>query len=376
MFVELHIIQNFGPSCLNRDDTNTPKDCQFGGFRRARISSQCLKRATREYFNTQINEFKGTLGVRTRMLPKKVTDILVGKGKDEESVIKVVKTVLDQLGLKTDKSDVKKTEVLLFLNNDTPEKIANVIVNNWDAFNVKKISAVNAKKLEPIFNEIQNDLNLDIALFGRMVASKTDLMVDAACYVAHALSTHKVDMEMDFYTALDDLQEQDESGAGMMGIIMYNSSCFYRYSVLDLDQLISNLQGNVEFANLVVKGYIQSSINAIPTGKQTSMAAFNKPDFIMATIRSDQPWSLTNAFANPTRIGLKDSDLIDQSITKLENYFKDVTELYGKLEDTFVHFCLTGERTTEFLDKIGTHHISVNSLIDSIGESISGSNSS
>lgn len=376
MFVELHMIQNFGPSCLNRDDTNTPKDCQFGGFRRARISSQCFKRAIREYFNTQINEFKGTLGVRSRMLPKKVIDILVGKGKDEESANKVVKNVLNQLGLKIDKSDVKKTEVLLFLNNNTPPKIADVIVNNWDAFNVKKISTDNAKKLDPIFDEIQNDLNPDIALFGRMVASKTNLMVDAACYVAHALSTHKVDMEMDFYTAIDELQEQDDSGAGMMGIIMYNSSCFYRYSVLDFNQLISNLQGNVDFATSVLKGYIQSSINAIPTGKQTSMAAFNKPDFIMAIIRSDQPWSLTNAFANPARIGFKDSDLIVQSIAKLESYLKDVTDLYGKPEDLFVHFCLTGERTTDFLDKIGTHHKSVNSLIDSIGEKISGSNSS
>ena len=89
-------------------------------------------------------------------------------------------------------------------------------------------------------------------------------------------------MEMDFYTAIDDLQEEEESGAGMMGIIMYNSSCFYRYAVLDFGQLISNLQGNLDFAVSVLKGYIEASINAIPTGKQTSMTAFNKPDFIMA----------------------------------------------------------------------------------------------
>lgn len=370
MFVELHMIQNFGPSCLNRDDTNTPKDCQFGGFRRARISSQCLKRAIRDYFKSQIDEFSGKLGIRTRMLPKKIIDILVGEGKDEESATDVVKKVLNlkKFEFKTDKKDVKKTEVLLFLNNDTPKQIAGAIINNWDGLNAKTISKTDLKKLDSIFNEIKDELNIDIALFGRMVASKTDLMVDAACYVAHALSTHKVDMEMDFYTAVDDLQERDEGGAAMMGIIMYNSSCFYRYSVLDLNQLLSNLKGKQDLAVSVLKRYIEASINAIPTGKQTSMAAFNKPDFIMATIRSDQPWSLTNAFADPVKVGFKNTDLINQSITKFEKYLKDMMELYGKPDDLSVHFCLTGERPKEYFDKIGTQHKSIKELIEKIGE--------
>ena len=55
MFVELHLLQNFAPSNLNRDDTGAPKDCEFGGYRRARISSQCLKRAIRtEFKNGQL----------------------------------------------------------------------------------------------------------------------------------------------------------------------------------------------------------------------------------------------------------------------------------------------------------------------------------
>lgn len=372
MFVELHIIQNFGPSCLNRDDTNTPKDCQFGGFRRARISSQCLKRAIREYFKSDIKEFKGKLGIRTRMLPKKIHDILIENGKDEENALAVVKNVLNskKFGFKVDKKDDKKTEVLLFLNYDTPKQIADVILNNWEEFEKKTISAAALKKLDPLVNEIKNEKNLDIALFGRMVASKTDLKVYASCYVAHALSTHKVDMEMDFFTAIDDLQEQEESGAGMMGIIMYNSSCFYRYAVLDFNQLLSNLQENMDFAVSVLKGYILASINAIPTGKQTSMAAFNKPDFIMATVRSDQPWALTNAFAQPAKVGFKDTDLITHSITKFENYLKEMTELYGTSDDFNVQFCLTGERPIDYLNTIGTHNKSIKELIDNIGEKI------
>lgn len=368
MFVELHMIQNFGPSCLNRDDTNTPKDCQFGGFRRARISSQCFKRAIREYFHSQFTEFEGKLGIRTRKLPKKIIDILVEAGKDEESTINAVKNVLEKLGFKTDSKDAKKTDVLLFLNTDTPNQIADVILENWDKLTAKKISNDAIKKLEPTFDGIKDDLNLEIALFGRMVASKANLNVNAACYVAHAISTHKVDMEMDFFTAIDDLQEQDDPGAGMMGIIMYNSSCFYRYSVLDFDQLLTNLNKKQDFAVSVLKKYIEASINAIPTGKQTSMTAFNKPDFIMVTLRSDQPWSLTNAFATPAKVGFKNHDLINQSIIQFEKYFKNMIELYGKLDDFNVHFCLTGERPIEYLQDIGMSHKSIKELIDVIGE--------
>ena len=370
MFVELHMIQNFGPSCLNRDDTNTPKDCQFGGYRRARISSQCLKRAIREYFKSQLEDLKGNLGVRTRMLPQKIIEELVANGKDAESAETVTKNVLNGIGLKIDSKKPNKTEVILFLNNDTPEKIAKVILSDWDAFSAKKVSSDDLKKLNPIIKEIQDDLNADIALFGRMVASKTDLNVDSSCYVAHALSTHKVDMEMDFFTAIDDLQEETESGAGMMGIIMYNSSCFYRYTVVDLDQLSSNLQGDFDKTKRILKGFIQASVHAIPTGKQTSMAAFNLPDFIMVTVRKDQPWSLVNAFVDPAKLGLKDTDLISQSNSKFDTYLKQMAEMYGSLSDADIHFCCTGDRSAEYLVEIGTHHKSVKELIESLGETI------
>jgi CRISPR system Cascade subunit CasC len=366
MFIELHMIQNFGPSCLNRDDTNTPKDCQFGGYRRARISSQCLKRAIREYFKENISELKDKLGVRTRLLPKRITEILIDKGKDQEIVSKVVKNVLKKFDFKIVDDD-EKTDVLLFLNEKAPQKIAEFILDNWEDMSKSKISK---KKVNPIIDEVKSELSADIALFGRMVATNTDLNVDAACYMAHALSTHKVDMEMDFYTALDDLQEETESGAGMMGIIMYNSSCFYRYSVLDYDQLIANLQENQGFSTDVLKSFLKASINAIPTGKQTSMTAFNKPDFMMVNIRSDQPWSLTNAFAKPVKIAYKDTDLIEESILRIDNYLNDMVKLYGTPNDFEVNYCIVGDRETTNLKEIGTQHQSIDKMIEVIGESV------
>lgn len=383
MFVELHMIQNFGPSCLNRDDTNTPKDCFFGGFRRARISSQCLKSAIRDYFNSQLDEFSGKMGVRTRLLPKTLIDMLVEKGKKEDQVTNIVKNVLAVLLLnKKDQKKVKKIEslfdnkekkmdILIFINRNTPKRITDIIIDNWDDFNSEKITSEMRKTLEPLIDEIKSTFDPDIALFGRMVASKADLNVDAACYMAHALSTHKVDMEMDFYTAIDDLQEQEESGAGMMGIIMYNSSCFYRYSVLSVDQLVKNLQDDSDYAVSVIKAFIEASINAIPTGKQTSMAAFNKPDFIMITTRTDQPWSLVNAFASPTIISMKNTDLINQSIIQLEGYLKDMLELYGTPSNLNLNYSITGDRPIDYLNTIGQQKKTIKELIESVGEAIS-----
>ncbi|KKN15996.1 hypothetical protein LCGC14_0980380 [marine sediment metagenome] len=321
----------------------------------------------RRYFQDHISELKDNLGIRTKLLPKKVIDFLMESEKDEETAKDVVKTVLSKIGFKTSGKDVTRTEVLLFLNNDTPDKIGQVILDNWEAFNAKTIKKSALDELNPVLEEIKSDLNADIALFGRMVASKTDLTTDSACYVAHALSTHKVNMEMDFYTAIDDLQVESESGAGMMGMIMYNSSCFYRYSVLDLNQLLENLNGNKEIAVSTLKGYLEASINAIPTGKQTSMAAFNKPDFILVTFRSDQPWALTNAFAQPARVGFQNIDLINQSISKLESYLKDMLELYGTPDDLKIHYCITGDRPIKNLQEIGIHQKSIKELIDTIG---------
>lgn len=367
MFIELHMIQNFGPSCLNRDDTNTPKDCHFGGFRRARISSQCLKRAIREYFKEHIEQLQENLGVRTKLLPKEIIKILGENDKEKEEVSKTVKNVLEEFKFKPDE-DVEKTDVLLFLKKNTPQMIADFILENWDDVTKKNIPK---KILKPILEEVKIRLSADIALFGRMVATNTDLNVDAACYMAHAISTHKVDMEMDFYTALDDLQEETETGAGMMGIIMYNSSCFYRYSVLDFNQLLENLQNNKDLAILVVKSFIQASINAIPTGKQTSMAAFSKPDFISTIVRSDQPWALTNAFAKPAKVEYKDTDLIEQSIIKFENYMHDMIELYGKPDDLNLSYCLTGEKRLDKLAEIGNQYKTINEMIETVGENIS-----
>jgi len=163
-----------------------------------------------------------------------------------------------------------------------------------------------------------------------MMAEHPATNIDAACQVAHAISTNKVAMEMDFYTAVDDLPSDAETGAGMMGFTGFNSSCFYRYAVIDFDLLKENLDKDEELACKTVEAFIRSSVAALPTGKQNSMAAHNPPDAIFAVVRkAGAPVSLANAFAKPVRPG-HDTDLMEESITRLDSYWGKLTEVYGE----------------------------------------------
>ena len=214
MIVELHIIQNFAPSNLNRDDSNTPKDCEFGGYRRARISSQCIKRSVRRHsaFADTVKAAGGEIGVRTKRLKTKLIELL-GKnnGKPAEETEKVSAAIIDLLGFKV--AETEKTEYLLYLGEGEVKELVNIALSSWDGLTALEIGKEKKKKDAPpaSLKEAQDALKsvvakarkearsyaADIALFGRMVADNKNMNVDAACQVAHALSTHKVEMEME-----------------------------------------------------------------------------------------------------------------------------------------------------------------------------------
>jgi CRISPR system Cascade subunit CasC len=151
--------------------------------------------------------------------------------------------------------------------------------------------------------------------------------VDAACQVAHAISTHKVEMEMDYFTAVDDIGE--DSGSDMIGVVEFNSSCFYRYSAIDIRKLGENLGHNDDLLAAAVKGYIEASVKAVPTGKQNSMAAQNPAGYARVLVRQGGfPWSLANAFQRPVRAG-SDQSVEERSIAALEDYFDRLKGVYG-----------------------------------------------
>jgi CRISPR system Cascade subunit CasC len=343
MLIELHILQNFAPSNLNRDDTGAPKDCEFGGFRRARISSQCLKRSIRQYFLT------GTSGAavaeRTRWLVDEVAQRLASDGRPEEECRRIAEAATYGVGFGVDTD--RRTQYPVLLPDDKIAHLKEVCALNADVLAkgygeiAKKESIKEKKKIagKVIPAEVRDALgevlnasnNAQLALFGRMLADLPERNTDAACQVSHAISTHRVNVEFDFYTAVDDLNPEDTAGAGMMGTVQFNSACFYRYANVDLDQLVENLGGDRKLAGSTLRAFLRASIDAIPTGKQNSMAAQNPPSLVMAVARESGLWSLANAFLKPVyvRVG-EDIGLVERSMAALDAYWQQLARMYGE----------------------------------------------
>lgn len=352
MFIEMHMIQNFAPSNLNRDDTNNPKDCEFGGVRRARISSQCIKRAMRlEPIFAETTQVPP--GERTRWLASDIKKKLVEKGKDEEDAQDKAVAFVDELLGGMDSAKPERSKVLFYISEAEKNHIAEALIANWDGLAEEKYTDL-VKEYKKAFENRSSAP--DIALFGRMLADDPKLGLDASCQVAHAISTHRVNMDVDFFTAVDDLLEKEEvdeeSGAGMMGVTGFNSACFYRYACLDWGQLLKNLDGNRELAAKTVDGFLRAAVRAVPTGKQNSFAAQNPPSFMLAVVREDgMSWSLANAFEKPVSAGRANS-LVENSIIAADQYWGDLLRVYGSDSAVSVLSLDRGKSLTNLKDAV------------------------
>ena len=335
MFIELHILQNFAPSNLNRDDTGNPKDTEFGGVRRARVSSQAIKRSIR-FHPVFAEKTEVGLADRTKWITRLLIKPLIEKGKNEEQAWAVAEAFANALGVGTEKdkkTEKPKTKVLLYLSKSETTQIVQKLLEQWDDIvsDLKNKKSTTLDKIQKEFVRLLKNRTSapDIALFGRMLAENPELNIDAACQVAHAISTHRVNMELDYFTAVDDLLKDDETGAGMISVTAFNSACFYRYARLDWDLLAKNLDGDKDLARKTVEGFLRATALAIPSGKQNSFAAQNPPDFMFGVARKDgQSWSLANAFETPVKPG-RDGGLMSASIEKLNAYWAKLNKVYG-----------------------------------------------
>ena len=335
MFIEVHILQNFAPSNLNRDDTGNPKDTEFGGVRRARISSQCIKRAIRLH-----PQFAASTAVepadRTKWITRLIAQPLIEAGKPEDQAWEAAAAFANAVGVGTEKdkkSEQPKTRVLLYLSKSEIVTIIQALLAQWDEI----ITGLKGGKSPALDGIVKNFVKAlkdrtsapDIALFGRMLAENPDLNLDAASQVAHAISTHRVSMDLDYYTAVDDLNKDDETGAGMIGVTGFNSACFYRYARIDWDLLLKNLDNNRDLARRTVEGFLRAAVAAVPGGKQTSFAAQNMPDFLLGVVRKGgESWSLANAFEKPVKAG-RDGGYLAPSIAALDAYWGRLDKAYG-----------------------------------------------
>ncbi len=358
MLIEIHMLQNHSASNLNRDDTGSPKECLFGGTPRARISSQCLKRTIRR--SEQFRVAAGEQATRTRKMPELVkAQLLAMSEKDpegglSEEMINAIAKKATGFGNKTgteDSEDKLETSQTIFLTEADVKSVAAVLYDA--AKKAKSLAAVEKLKAADLQKEASQGefrpITVDMAMFGRMVTSEAFRNIEASVQVAHALSTHTIRHEFDYFTAVDDLQgtgneSGDDPGADMIGEIEFNSACYYKYFAIDLNGLVDNLTGTSTFrrvpsdeereeareaAAASIVGLLRGAIFSTPSGKQNTFAAHQLPEFILVEIRPTRtPVSYANAFLEPVRAN-EDSNILVASAQKLAIHAEKLTKTFG-----------------------------------------------
>lgn len=366
MLIEIHMIQNHSPSNLNRDDLGAPKTCIFGGVTRARISSQCLKRSIR-----RSPEFAVALerdgGVRTRRLIELIAKEAAGKDNPpNKQHCKAIREVFEGGGVPL-KRDENTFDILFFLPQSAIKEMG-AAVGHGNGDLGKKFAEIIGKFVK----------TPDIALCGRMTefdakgpfrGLKGQFTVEAALSAAHAISTHAVVNEVDYFTAADDVPGQD-AGAAHVNEAMFNSACFYKHFVIDFEQLKKNLADDADLARRTVRCFIEAAAKANPSGKQHAFAAFNPPDGVLVEVKtkSATPVSYTNAFAD--RVSEKsERGLIGESIARLGQYAHDLATGYGIEAERFWFSPNLRHRLT-WIDKSMKEHEQEQSVVgsDEFGE--------
>lgn len=314
-YVDVHLLHSVPPSCINRDDTGSPKSAIYGGVRRSRVSSQAWKRATRKRFEDVLES--QDLGVRTKRVVDLVERALVQQQPSLEKADgeSLATAVVIASGLKLAKarnSERMDTEFLVLVSAQQAAALADLAsetLRESDGNTAAAVKILGEKDAKKRAKEILGQGNsVDLALFGRMVANDTDLNVDASCQVAHALSVHAADAEFDYFTAVDDLKKDSEeegardAGAGMIGTVEFSSSTLYRYASINVEALAESL-GDEAMTLRGIEAFIDSFVRSMPTGKVNTFANHTLPEAIVISVREDQPVSYVGAFERPVTAG-------------------------------------------------------------------------
>lgn len=341
--IELHVLQSFPVTCLNRDDVGAPKSAVFGGCQRARVSSQCWKRAIRTLARTY--EPESFAGERTRFVVKALQERFEDRGQPAESALVLARAAADALG-KLDDPEKGNVKTLLYFSPMELDAVVDAllaqdfldlleILNRQDADDKKaqKEQEKTQKSLDKLAEKAAKELGsavkdaADIAIFGRMVADDHSLMKEGAGLFSHALTTHPAANEIDFFSAVDDRNVADR-GSGHMGTLEFSSGCYYRYVGLNLDLLKE--EGHLahfsdDERETVVRAFLKAAVLAVPEARKNSMFGHNPPHYVLGLRRKGQPISLINAFEAPVR---SSNGYLDASQEKLKSHWDNLKETY------------------------------------------------
>lgn len=336
--IELHILQSFPVSCLNRDDVGSPKTAVFGGVQRARISSQCLKRAVRTTASDLAPNFQG---IRSRFLKEPFTKALIAAGLDEEKASERAQAI-SEIFSKQDGKKLDQVTTAVYLSPSEIEQVAKAVAAGEDpARAAKKVDRLDAA---------------DIALFGRMIANDATLNVEGAAMFSHALSTHKASNDIDFYSAVDDRKtDSEDAGAGMIGTLEFTSATYYRYAAINLDLLFDESHlGKLDSAQrkAVLDAFIRAALIAVPGARKNSMNAATLPVEVLGIYKDKgQPLQLVNAFEDPAKANGK--GLAETSLEKMKHHLDKLKTIWSlqHAEESW----LTQDGLDSFISKLTGH---------------------
>lgn len=330
-FVQLHILTSYPPSNLNRDDTGSPKTAVVGDCTRLRISSQSLKRAWRTS-DVFASTMAGNIGTRTKEMGVTVYRDLLAKGVAEKNAREWAKLVAKQFGaLKSDKK----------VANDEDLHVEQLV--HFSPEEKQAIDALVARLAEGTAAPAAGDLNLlrknstavDIAMFGRMLASTPAFNTEAAVQVAHAITVHKAAVEDDYFIAVDDLNTgESDAGAAHIGELGFGAGVFYLYLCINKEQLVANLDGDHMLAAKAISALLEAVTKVSPTGKQNSFASRAYAGYVLAEKGDQQPRSLAQAFLAP----VKGQDMMGSAIKELTRRRENFDKVYGACADRHVEF--------------------------------------
>lgn len=287
-FVQFHLLTTYPLSNPNRDDQGRPKQALIGGSPRLRISSQSLKRAIREssYF---AQDLAGHTGTRTRRLATELKAELIVQGVAEKEAGKIA-------------SEIGKAFSKLEKESTNATTLAFISPDEWALARDLAARAVAGEGL-PTDKELKKavlrraDGAVDIAMFGRMLADSPDYNRDAAVQVAHAFTTHRAQVQDDWFAAVDDLKTRDEdAGAGHIGEHGFGSGIYYLYACVNVDLLAENLDGDRDLAAKGIASLARALATATPKGKQNSHAHHPRAGYIRVERGTQQPRDLSGAF--------------------------------------------------------------------------------
>lgn len=340
--IELHILQSFPVTCLNRDDVGAPKTAVFGGVTRARISSQCQKKAIRDLAKEEYPAARFG-GIRTRRIIELLQEALIAQKLSEEDAKRLASQIADMLARLDEETIDSKTDTpeeerrprvktLFFLS---PTEINALAKSAASLVREKKEIKIDEKRLfKDAFKDVNVPLNdaADIAIFGRMATSEPGLKLEGAAMFSHALSTHKADNDIDFFSAVDDVKlKEEDAGAAHINVLEFTSAVYYRYTALNLGMLADNDHlGSItpEERRQVVDAFIRATLLAVPGARKNSMNGNTLPGYVLGIYKDrGQPVQLINAFETPVVWSKK--GLLEESKEVLIHHYKDLKRIWN-----------------------------------------------